>query len=126
MFCKQCRTVYYKTIQFYTSTLNSAKSLGITVHTNEWMLCLLNQKNISCRLAGGADKPLKSQKPGCACTNTYKQLTVFPDPVWAHAIKSRPASIIGILYFCTGVSFEYPALAMFLFNVWQRLASSKV
>lgn len=47
----------------------------------------------------------------------YKMLTVFPDPVWAHAIKSRPASIIGMLYFCTGVSLEYPALAMFLFKV---------
>lgn len=47
----------------------------------------------------------------------HKMLTVFPDPVWAHAIKSRPASIIGMLYFCTGVSLEYPALAMFIFKV---------
>ncbi len=27
-------------------------------------------------------------------------------PVWAHAIRSREALIIGIAYFCTGVGFE--------------------
>lgn len=46
-----------------------------------------------------------------------KMLTVFPDPVWAHDIKSRPACITGMLYFCTGVSFEYPVLDIFFLKL---------
>ncbi len=30
---------------------------------------------------------------------------VLPEPVWAHAIMSRPFSAIGMAYLCTGVGF---------------------
>lgn len=44
-------------------------------------------------------------------------LTVFPDPVCAHAIKSLPARIAGIEYFCTGVGFTYFAFSTLVLNV---------
>lgn len=31
------------------------------------------------------------------------RLTVLPDPVWAQAMRSLPAHMIGMPYFCTGV-----------------------
>ena len=43
----------------------------------------------------------------------FSQPTVFPDPVWAQAIKSRLAIIIGIACFCTGVGFVYPDFVTF-------------
>lgn len=36
-----------------------------------------------------------------------RNAAVFPDPVWAQAIKSRPASEIGMACFCTGVGLSY-------------------
>jgi hypothetical protein len=37
----------------------------------------------------------------------YKYIhTVLPDPVCAHAIKSRPDITIGMEYFCTGVGLS--------------------
>ena len=30
---------------------------------------------------------------------------VLPEPVWAHAMMSRPFSAIGMAYLCTGVGF---------------------
>jgi len=53
-------------------------------------------------------------------------LAVFPDPVWAQAIRSRPAEIMGIPCFWTGVGFTYPDFFTFLFSDSQSPASSKV
>ncbi len=50
-------------------------------------------------------------------------LTVFPDPVCAQAIKSLPARIAGIEYFCTGVGFTYFAFSTLDLNVSYSAAS---
>ena len=36
-----------------------------------------------------------------------KKAAVFPEPVWAQAIRSLPSIIIGTACFCTGVGLEY-------------------
>ena len=33
-------------------------------------------------------------------------LTVLPEPVWAQDMRSLPAFMIGMEYFCTGVGFS--------------------
>lgn len=38
-----------------------------------------------------------------------RKAAVFPEPVWAQAIRSRPPIMIGKAYFCTGVGLEYSA-----------------
>ena len=38
---------------------------------------------------------------------------VFPEPVWAHAIRSRPPATMGMEYFWTGVGVAYLAYPMF-------------
>jgi len=54
-----------------------------------------------------------------------KNAAVFPDPVWALAMRSRPLSTIGNEYFWTGVGTVYLALLMFSrIDAWS-LASSK-
>ena len=42
--------------------------------------------------------------------NTYgnKKAAVFPEPVWAHPIRSRPLMIHGMAVFWIGVGFLYP------------------
>lgn len=39
-----------------------------------------------------------------------KKAAVFPEPVWAHAIRSRPEDITGMEHFCIGVGILYPDL----------------
>ena len=53
-------------------------------------------------------------------------LTVFPEPVWAQAIKSLPASVIGIAYFCIGVGLVNCALLMLVAHCSKIPACSKV
>ena len=48
---------------------------------------------------------------------------VFPDPVCAHAMRSRRAKEIGIAYFCTGVGFLNLHRAMFLFTAAPKSTS---
>ena len=43
-----------------------------------------------------------------------EKAAVLPDPVWAQAMRSRPASAIGMACFCTGVGFVYLQRAMLL------------
>ena len=50
---------------------------------------------------------------------------VFPEPVCAHAIRSRPASLMGIAYFCTGVGFLNLHRSMFLFTEAPKSMSEK-
>ncbi|KAK1281637.1 hypothetical protein QJS10_CPB22g01149 [Acorus calamus] len=45
-----------------------------------------------------------------------QKAAVFPDPVWAQAIKSLPAISTGIAYRCTGVGFTYPHRLTFPFS----------
>jgi len=47
-----------------------------------------------------------------------RNAAVFPEPVCAVAIISRPLSTIGIEFFCTGVGLLYPAAIKFL-NSWE-------
>lgn len=55
-----------------------------------------------------------------------KILTVFPEPVWAHAMRSLPAVTIGMPYFCTGVGLSYFALRTFSDIFSYRSASPKL
>ena len=38
-----------------------------------------------------------------------RKAAVLPEPVWAHAMRSRPSIMMGRAYFCTGVGLEYSA-----------------
>lgn len=51
---------------------------------------------------------------------------VFPEPVCAHAIRSRPARPIGIEYLCTGVGFVYLHLATLAMRAGPRSTSVNV
>jgi len=53
-------------------------------------------------------------------------LTVFPDPVCAQAIRSRPLMMIGIAHFCTGVGLSYFAFLTFSLKQSSMSASSKL
>lgn len=43
-----------------------------------------------------------------------RKAAVFPEPVWAQAMRSRRAIMMGIAYFCTGVGLSYRANAILL------------
>jgi hypothetical protein len=45
-----------------------------------------------------------------------RKAAVFPDPVWAQAIRSRPPQTMGTECFCTGVNLLYPIRAQ-LFRI---------
>ena len=51
---------------------------------------------------------------------------VLPEPVCAHAIRSRPASEMGMAYFWTGVGFLNLHLSMFLFTAEPKSMSWNV
>ena len=53
-----------------------------------------------------------------------KKAAVFPDPVCAQAIKSLPAMMMGIAFFCTGVGTLYPDLVTFSINNGLRPAAA--
>merc|ERR1740129_1245942 len=42
-----------------------------------------------------------------------RKAAVFPEPVWAQDMRSRPDMMMGRQSFCTGVGTLYPDLVMF-------------
>ncbi|WVZ60931.1 hypothetical protein U9M48_010885, partial [Paspalum notatum var. saurae] len=55
-----------------------------------------------------------------------QKAAVFPDPVCAQAMRSRPAMEIGMACRCTGVGFTYLHLRMFSFTASPKSISAKV
>lgn len=48
---------------------------------------------------GGGGGPLLKMR----LSTGIRKAAVLPEPVWAHAIRSRPSRIMGRACFCTGV-----------------------
>ena len=77
------------------------------------------------RLAPAAVASLQASRED-AVDDGKQNAAVLPEPVCAHAIRSRPASEMGMAYFCTGVGFLNLHLSMFLFTAEPKSMSWNV
>merc|ERR1719234_1905627 len=55
-----------------------------------------------------------------------RKAAVLPEPVWAQAIMSLEAMMIGMPFFCTGVGFLYPDFVTFSTRMGLRPAPVKL
>lgn len=93
-------------------------------------ICMANSRVGVITIASGVWVELNSDEDGPELLIIFiigrTNAAVFPDPVWAHAMMSFPAQMMGRAHFWTGVGSLYPLRAMFRWSWSPRFNCAKL